>query len=130
MPAHDNPTADRRLKTAIHLQGDVEPSVSRSMPNRNLLLWVALGYTAFVIYGSLVPLDFHPHPLREAWEAFQHIRYLELGIGSRADWVANILLFVPLAYFWLGVLWPNRGPLAKALASGLVLFCCIGLSAT
>lgn len=98
------------------------------MPNGNLLLWVALGYTAFVIYGSLVPLDFHRHPLREAWESFQRIRYLELGIGSRADWVANILLFVPLAFFWLGVFWPNRGQIARALTSGFVLFCCIGLS--
>jgi len=106
----------------------VEPSVRRSAPNRKLLLWVALGYTAFAVYGSLVPLAFHPHPLREAWESFQSIPYLKLGIGSRADWVANILLFVPLAFFWLGVLWPNRGQIARVLVSGLVLLCCIALS--
>ena len=129
MPADDNSAASRRLKTAFHSRGDVEPPITPSVSNRYLLLWVALGYTAFAVYGSLVPLDFHPHPLREAWESFQRIPYLELGIGSRADWVANILLFVPLAFFWLGALWPNSGQIARVLASGLVLLCCIGLSA-
>ncbi len=101
---------------------------AQGAPRQNLLWWLTLGYSAFVIYGSLVPLHFHPRPLGEAWEYFQRIPYLELDIGSRADWVANILLFVPLAYLWLGALWPNRGPIAKALASGFVLFGCIGLS--
>ena len=64
----------------------------RARPNRHLLLLATLGYTAFVIYGSLTPLHFHARPLREAWEYFRHTPYLELGIGSRADWVANILL--------------------------------------
>jgi len=102
--------------------------VTRAARSRNLLRWLTLGYSAFVIYGSLVPLKFHPHPLSEAWEYFQRIPYLELDIGSRADWVANILLFVPLAYLWHGVLWPNRGRIAKALVSGFVLFSCVALS--
>jgi len=97
-------------------------------PSQNLLWWLTLGYSAFVIYGSLVPLQFRPRPLGEAWEYFRRIPYLELGIGSRADWVANILLFVPLAFLWLGVLWPNRGWIAKALASSFVLIGCVGLS--
>ena len=129
MPADDNPTSSERLPTRIPSRGDAEKSATRAMPSRNLLLWLTLGYTAFVIYGSLVPLQFRPRPLAEAWESFQRIPYLELGIGSRADWVANILLFVPLAFLWLGVLWPNRGRIAQALASGFVLFCCVGLSA-
>ena len=101
----------------------------RAASSANLLWWLTLGYTAFVIYGSLVPLQFRPRPLGEAWAYFQRIPYLELGIGSRADWVANILLFVPLAFLWLGALWPSRGWLAKALASCVVLFGCVGLSA-
>ena len=99
-------------------------------PGPNLLWWVilTLGYTVFVIYGSLVPLHFRPRPLGEALEYFQRIPYLDLGIGSRADWVANILLFVPLAYLWLGALCANRGGVAKAIGSGFVLLCCVGLS--
>jgi glycopeptide antibiotics resistance protein len=100
----------------------------RRAPAQSLLWWLTLGYSAFVVYGSLVPMRFHPRPLGEAWEYFQRIPYLELGIGSRADWVANILLFVPLAFLWLGVLWPKRGWVAKALVSGFVLVGCAGLS--
>jgi glycopeptide antibiotics resistance protein len=89
---------------------------------------MALGYSAFVIYGMLVPLHFTPRPLRDAWDYFQHIPYLELDIGSRADWVANILLFIPLAFFWLGALWPNRGSIARVLVTAWVWFCAFALS--
>jgi VanZ family protein len=102
--------------------------IENAKPQRNLLVSLAFAYVAFVIYGSLVPLDFHPRPLREAWESFERIPYLDLGIGSRADWVANILLFVPLAYLWLGVLWPNRRPVDGVLVSVWVLFVCVFLS--
>ena len=34
-------------------------------------LWIAAGgYLLFVVYGSLVPLDFHPRPLDAAWREF------------------------------------------------------------
>ena len=128
MLADENPTASPRLPIKTPTAGDAEGSTTRAAPARILLRWLTLGYTAFVIYGSLVPLRFRPRPLADAWESFQRIPYLELGIGSRADWVANILLFVPLAFLWLGVLWPKRGWIAKGLASALVLFCCVGLS--
>lgn len=76
-------------------------------PRQGLLL-LALLYLIFVIYGSLVPLEFSYLPVADAWARFQAIPYLNLGIGSRADWVANILLFIPLAFLWLGVCWPRR----------------------
>ena len=88
--------------------------MTRGASNRNLLWSLTLGYSAFVIYGSLVPLHFRRQPMDMAWEYFQHIPYLDLGIGSRADWVANILLFVPLAYLWLGLLWPPRWRVAQS----------------
>ena len=66
---------------------------------RRASLWIAAcGYLLFVVYGSLVPLDYHPHPPDAAWRDFLETRYLKLGVGSRADWVANILLYIPLAY--------------------------------
>ncbi|MBI5752360.1 MAG: VanZ family protein [Hydrogenophilales bacterium] len=96
--------------------------------SRALLLWLALGYLTFAVYGSLVPLDFHGRPLAEAWLAFRDIRYLNLSIGSRADWVANILLFIPLAFLWSGVLWPARGVIRRALVVLGVFVACMGLS--
>ncbi|MGH8671838.1 MAG: VanZ family protein, partial [Burkholderiales bacterium] len=99
-----------------------------STPLRGTLSAVGLLYLLFVIYGSLVPLDFHPQPLSEAWHAFLNIRYLKLGIASRADWVANILLFVPLAFVWLGVLWNGKKTTLRVADSALVIVACVGLS--
>lgn len=94
---------------------------------RRTLLYAAIGYTLFAVYGSLVPLDFRPMPLAEALEAFGDIRYLSLGIASRADWVANILLFVPLAFFWLGVAWIDGRIRRNVLATALVVLACAAL---
>lgn len=57
-----------------------------------------LSYIFFVVYGSLVPLQYKSLPLDEAWAAMQHIPFLKLGVASRADWVANGVLFVPVAF--------------------------------
>lgn len=92
------------------------------------ILALAVAYTLFAIYGSLVPLNFQHHPLREAFEAFSNIRYLDLKIGNRADWVANILLFIPLAFFWSGALWPARGLVVRVLIALWVFIACVGLS--
>ncbi len=52
----------------------------------------------FVVYGSLVPLQFSARPIVDAWASFMAIPYLQLGLESRADWVANGVLYVPLAF--------------------------------
>ena len=31
---------------------------------------------------------------------FANIRYLDLGTSSRADLVANSLIYIPVAFFW------------------------------
>lgn len=69
--------------------------------NSQRVLWaLAITYLIFVIYGSLVPLHFVPVPFNQAIERFKQIPFLDLGIGSRADWVANLLLFIPLSMLW------------------------------
>ena len=57
-------------------------------------LW--LGYVAFVVYGSLVPLQYKARSMDSAIAAFQKIPFLKLGIESRADWIANGVLYVPV----------------------------------
>ncbi|MBK7765978.1 MAG: VanZ family protein [Sulfuritalea sp.] len=57
-----------------------------------------LAYLVFVIYGSLVPLDFQPMPLGQAWSRFQQIPMLQIGVQGRADWVANGVLYVPVGF--------------------------------
>ncbi len=61
---------------------------------RAAVLWLAAA--ALVAYLSFVPFYFQPLALEEALRRFSHIPYLNLGAGNRADWVANILMFVPL----------------------------------
>lgn len=74
----------------------------------------ALLYSAFVVYGSLIPFDFHPRPIEDAWHKFLHMQYVLLDLGARADWVANILLYIPLSFLASAVL-------ADAGRSGLLL---------
>ncbi|WP_296768234.1 VanZ family protein [Thiobacillus sp.] len=86
--------------------------------NPRALLWlIALGYTVFVIYGSLVPLKFHALPWDVAVARFGEIPFLKLGIGSRADWVANLLLFIPLTYLWMGAMTGGSGRLHNLFAT-------------
>jgi glycopeptide antibiotics resistance protein len=93
-----------------------------SSDNPRSLLWLtALVYTAFVIYGSLVPLDLHPLPWDEAVTRFREIPFLKLGIGSRADWVANLLLFIPLSFLWMGALSAGTGRLRGTFATLAVI---------
>ena len=90
-------------------------------------LWFAAGYLLFVVYGSLVPLDFHPRPLDAAWRDFLETRYLKLGLGSRADWVANILLYIPLAYLLCaGIVVGVRSAIARLIAVAAVAAGCGG----
>lgn len=67
---------------------------------------IALLWALFVAYGSLVPLEFRPRA--DAWQAFMDTPWLSLGVGSRADWVANVLLYLVLAWFATGAVWTSR----------------------
>jgi glycopeptide antibiotics resistance protein len=96
-------------------------SVEYSDNPRSLLWLIALSYTAFVIYGSLVPLDFRALPWDEAVARFGAIPFLKLGIGSRADWVANLLLFIPLSFLWMGALSAGSGRLRGAIATLMII---------
>jgi len=77
--------------------------MSLSSIDRRHAAWAFIAYLAFVVYGSLIPFEYRAHTLAEAIESFSNIRYLNLGVVSRADWVANIVLYVPLAF--LGCVW-------------------------
>ena len=95
---------------------------------RKIYFLAALGYLLFVVYGSLVPLDFQPRSLDAALRDFYQVHYLKLGVESRADWVANILLYIPLAYLWLGGL-AREGRLLQQVCSTIAVFCfCVALS--
>lgn len=96
--------------------------------SRRLFLLFGIAYLAFVVYGSLVPFDFRARSLDAALAEFERIRYLRLGIESRADWVANILLYIPLPFLLLSAVnWENRR-FRQAVFSVLIFFFCVALS--
>ncbi len=89
-------------------------------------LWVAfLLYLAFVVYGSLIPFEYRALTWDQAVTSFQDIRFLDLDVVSRADWIANIVLYVPLAFLGCSALLGMRrvGRLAPLGVVLVGLFC-------
>ena len=60
-------------------------------------------------------------PLDEAWHKFLATPYLANGSDQRADWMANLLMFVPMGFLMSG-LWKSRGGMASRLVAGLLAF--------
>jgi glycopeptide antibiotics resistance protein len=91
-----------------------------------LLVW-AIG----IVYGSLVPFDFHPHPLAAAWHNVLQARWLVLDMWGRADWIANLLIFIPLS-FLMTALWgrPRTSAATRVMASVCVLAACAVFAVT
>ena len=100
-----------------------------SSDNPRGLLWLtALLYTAFVIYGSLVPLDFQAKPLSLAWTTFLHLPWAFQGTVSLTDSITNVFLYLPLAILWRSTLFAHR-PWRNWVSAGLVGLGCLALSA-
>lgn len=79
--------------------------------------WCWAAYAAFVVYGSLLPFDFHALPAGEAWVRFRNTPFLQLGVESRADWIANAVLYVPLGLLGARALGGGRVGLIAGLLS-------------
>ena len=67
--------------------------------------WIV--WCSFVVYGSLVPFDYRPVEWDAAVTRFVHMPWIDLGLGSRLDWLANVLLYVPVGF--LGTLVLEQG---------------------
>ena len=94
------------------------------MMNRSVFFATSL-YLAFIIYGSLVPLVFNHLSIEAALTQFKHIPYLNLGAASRADWIANIVLYIPLAFFAAATINCAHTLLGRLLVAILVLAFCL-----
>lgn len=87
-----------------------------------------LGFLILAIYGSLVPFHYRPVAWEDALERWRHIPYLDLGIYSRADFVANILLFIPLSYLMMATLCVDRRRWVGLIWLPVVVVICAGLA--
>jgi VanZ family protein len=104
-----------------------------SFPTSRHYGWLALGFLAFAVYGSLVPLDFRLLAIGDASARYVAAWQVPIRIESRSDWLSNILLFIPLGFLlagWLAVDRPRRAvalavlaiPVASAVLSGAIEF--------
>jgi glycopeptide antibiotics resistance protein len=89
---------------------------------------VGTAWTAFVIYGSLVPLEYHPMPLAEAVARFRAMQLPHVGLSMGVDWATNVLLFVPWSFFWMGALTADRSRRTQTLTALALLPLAFGLS--
>jgi VanZ family protein len=62
---------------------------------RRFLAALAVLVTIAVIYASLIPFDYTPLTWRQTWDEWRQIRWLDLKLFQRADWVANALVLLP-----------------------------------
>lgn len=108
-----------------------EPSPDpRAFPQRRHFVAATLVFVAVAIYGSFVPWNYTPISVRDAALRFKDLPLLQLGIESRADWVANILLFIPIAFCAMAVVVVDRRPnLLRNLLAGMAIWlACVALS--
>ena len=86
-------------------------------------------YLTFVVYGSLIPFDLRLHDLDQAVDHFTQIPWLKLGAASRADWVANLVLYVPLAFLGCSALGSRaRSAGARLMLALFVLMGCLAVA--
>ncbi len=95
----------------------------------NWAAW-AIIYAASILYASTIitPLGLHFVPIDPAvaWQQLLASRYAVVGDDQRPDWMANLLMLVPLGVLTTGALGPARRPAALLLAAALALPVCIG----
>ncbi len=89
---------------------------------RFALLLASLLSTLFVVYASLVPLNYHPLSLTETWVRFLKTPWFRLDVDRRADWVANGLILLPAGFCAAGAIdWRRRTRWPLCLASPLIV---------
>jgi VanZ family protein len=124
-------SADSRLppdpEVAATVQNALADRVDIQHPRHRATL-AAILWTALVIYGSLLPFDYSPQSVSLAWERFLHARMYEIGPAGRADWLANLLLYAPLAFLWLGALDNFGSRFRRVVVGGVVVLVLCGLA--
>ncbi|HHH76510.1 MAG TPA: VanZ family protein, partial [Phycisphaerae bacterium] len=83
-------------------QTTLEPQPDTAKHPGRMYLILLIAYCILPVYGSIVSKNFQMIPFDVAIERFCNIPYQELFIHSRSDFIANILLFIPLTFLAMG----------------------------
>jgi len=60
--------------------------------------------TLMITYGSLLPFEIRHKSFSQALDIFLNMKYYMLGVSSRADLVANAIIYIPASLLWMGSL--------------------------
>ena len=89
---------------------------------RTMLAAGALFSLTFVVYASLVPLNYTAKPFDETVAEFQKTPWFQLGIERRADWVANGLMMLPAGFLAAGAIdWRRKRRWLLLMASPFIV---------
>ena len=105
----------------------------RVVPTRRTYAWLAVAAMAFAIYVSLIPFRFRGLPFWPALHTFAIvISTPDTGRVSRTNFLANLLLFIPIGFAVIGALLVDRRPgVLRAVAAGATtLLVGVGVSLT
>jgi glycopeptide antibiotics resistance protein len=82
---------------------------ARVLPSRRTYAWLAAGVMAFAIYASVLPFRFRWVPLDFAIDHFSTLMTSpQPGRTSRTNFLANVLLFVPIGFGLAGAFLLDR----------------------
>src|SRR5580692_1289399 len=88
-------TANRRTYTP-------QPPAAFRLSHRHFAVLAVL-YGLAIIYSSLMlgpdGLHYVPISAADAWQKFRAIRFIDNASDQRSDWIANMMMTIPLAYF-------------------------------
>ncbi|MCZ2340716.1 MAG: VanZ family protein [Bacteroidales bacterium] len=93
-----------------------------SRPTTPFYALAVAGAAGFIIYGSLAPFDFRHRNWSEAVDAFLWAMQNRAWPSSRSDWIANVMLGVPLGFSLLGLLRAERYGTIGTIGMALVLW--------
>ena len=84
---------------------------------RTTYAWLAIMIMAFTIYASLLPFEFRWVPADVATQRFQQVMFGQRAERtSRSNYLANLLLFVPIGFGLAGAIFLDRRLTPRVLA--------------
>lgn len=79
--------------------------------------WVA-AYTIGLAYVSLIPFRYLGLSPATWWQRVVELPWLDIGVSGRADWIANLVLFIPFGFL---LAWASAGRSRRATSRVVVL---------
>ena len=102
----------------------------REFPSRRAFAWLAAVIVAFAVYVSLLPFRLQAVPLDVAWDDFRLAMSSWPQRVPRVNFLANVLLFVPVGFGFCGSLRADREPRLTLRALLVVLGASVAASLT